>query len=87
MRNLSVEWFYGVEEKDRPDVEAAIRNSAVLLRQLNLIVERWDTEINSQEVKISDYDTPSWAARQAHRNGEKSRIRKLRDLISFIKER
>jgi hypothetical protein len=67
--------------------EQAIRNSHFVLKQLYHIVDQWEEQLNAAESKITDYDTPSWEAKQAHRNGDRSRLRKLRDLLSFLKEK
>jgi hypothetical protein len=86
MRQLSTEWFVGIDPAKKQTIEAAIRNSTPLVRQLNLVLDKWEEELTSAESKITDYDTPAWDVRQAHRNGDRARIRKLRDLLSFLKE-
>lgn len=84
MRGLSLEWFKGVPSERKEGVEAAIRNSTTALMQLSNVVDAWENELNRSETVITDYDNPSWAARQAHRNGDRARLRKLRDLLSFL---
>ncbi len=86
MKALSTEWFIGITPDRKEGFELAVRNSTIALRQLATILDKWEEDLNSAESKIADYDTPAWAAKQAHRNGDRSRIRKLRDLISFFKE-
>lgn len=85
MRKLSVEWFKGVDPSKRDTFEQAIRNSTVAMSRLYELVDEWEKEIDSAEAKIDDYDNPSWSHKQAHRNGDRSRLRKLRDLLSFLK--
>lgn len=86
MSKLSVEWFAGIKPEDKQKFEDTLRNSIVIVRQLNLLLDRWEDELKIAESKLADYETPAWAYKQAHRNGDRSRIRKLRDLLSFIKE-
>jgi hypothetical protein len=83
---LSLEWFRGIPPEKKEDFERHLRNSRTALNQLLNLLDLWEEEISRSET-TADYDTPSWAAKQAHRNGDKSRIRKLRDLLSFLKEK
>lgn len=87
MRQLSTEWFIGISPDRKEGIEQAIRNSSTLVIQVNNILDQWEEQLDAAESKISDYDTPSWECKQAHRNGDRSRIRKLRELFSFIKEK
>lgn len=87
MRGMSTEWFVGIPADRKESYEQTIRNSGIALRQILVLCDKWEEDLNSAESKLSDYDTPSWEAKQAHRNGDRSRIRKLRDLLSFLQER
>lgn len=86
MKPLSVEWFTGIKPENKQRFEETIRNSGTMVRQLLALIDKWEAELDTSDCKIADYDTPSWAAKQAHRNGDRSRLRKLRDLLSFLKE-
>ncbi len=86
MRSLSTEWFSGIAPDNKQRFEETLRNSGTIVRQLLVLVDKWEEELDSAESKTSDYDNPSWSAKQAHRNGDRSRLRKLRDLLSFLKE-
>lgn len=83
---LSVEWFFNVPADKKAGFEDALRNSTVMARQLLFLCDKWEQELSTGESKIGDYDTPSWACKQAHRNGDRARIRKLRELLSFLNE-
>lgn len=85
MKALSTEWFRGVSPEKKADFETVIRNSTMALGRLYELLDEWEEEITRAETKISDFDTPNWGERQAYRNGDRSRIRKLRDLLSFLK--
>lgn len=86
MRNLSLEWTKGIREADKKQAfEDAVRNSTTALGRLYDILSEREEELLRAECNVSDYDTPNWATRQAHRNGERSQIRKLRDLLAFLK--
>ncbi len=85
MRSLSIEWLRGVPAEKKADFEAAVRNSTIALGRLADLLDEWEREMDKAETTVSDFDTPNWALRQAYRNGDRSRIRKLRDLLSFLK--
>ena len=87
MSRPSAEWFYQVPEDKRPQFESNLRICSPLGYQLLRLCDKWEQELNSAESKISDYDTPCWDVKQAHRNGDRARIRKLRDLLSFFNEK
>lgn len=41
---------------------------------------------NLDSVTEKDYESPSWAYKQAHKNGEKQAYKEILDLISFPEE-
>ena len=85
-RRLSVEWYHGVQKENHPNLEASLFNAGFIQQQVLRLCDRWEEELDAQESKLTDYDTPSWAAKQAHRNGDRSRIRKIRELFSYTQE-
>lgn len=85
MRSLSLEWTKGISSEKRFSFEEVIRNSTLALGRLYDLCDEWERELDKAETSLSDFDTPNWALRQAYRNGDRSRIRKLRDLLSFLK--
>lgn len=85
MKGLSLEWFKGYPDDKKETLEQLLRNSSTVLGRLTEILDQWEAELLRQECNVADYDAPNWTYRQAHRNGDRARIRKLRDLLSFIK--
>jgi hypothetical protein len=84
MAKLSLEWLKGVPPDRKDGYEQVIRNSTIMAERLLALCDEWEADLDRAECKIADYDTPSWSQKQAHRNGDRSRIRKLRDLLSFL---
>lgn len=82
---MKTEWFRGTPVDRREGLEQAIRHSTVALGRLYEILDLWEQDLNSAETRLEDFDTPNWEVRQAFRNGDRARIRKLRDLMSFLK--
>lgn len=86
MRALATDWFVGArDEREKKVREELIRASSTMAMVVLEILDRWEDELNRQEINKDDYDSPNWSHKQAHRNGERSRIKKVRDLFAFVK--
>ena len=83
---LATVWTQGVkEQKQREDFETTVRNSTVALGRLYEILEEQEKSIMSQSSLSSDYSQTDWAFKQAHRNGQLETLRKIKELLEFIK--
>ena len=69
------------EEKER--FVTYIRNSKGVLDRLLEIIELDEEELNRKETTELTYDSPSWAALQADRNGYRRYLRKIKQLINL----
>lgn len=75
---LSVEWFTGLKtEEEKEYFRRSIYASRQVLDKLLEIMNKRKASISS--VTREDYDSPSWAYKQADRNGA------LREIESVIK--
>lgn len=82
--SISLEWLRSLKtDKEREDFEAVLRNSTMVVDRILEILSEWEDELNSKDLKETDFDTPNWDMKQAARIGDRRRIRKLRDLFSF----
>jgi hypothetical protein len=68
-------------EKEKEDFLAILGNSTTVLYRLRDILVEELTGINNSECSISDFEDASWSHKQAFRNGERARIKKLLDLL------
>ena len=68
-------------EEEQRDFENLLRNTTTVLSRFRDLLEELE---NSKEVSFDDYDSPSWSHKQAHSNGYKEALRKVKDLIKFI---
>jgi hypothetical protein len=57
----------------------------VLDRQKVLLEEKLNT-LDRSEVDINVYNTPNWAERQAHKNGQRSSLMYLLQLVDLSKQ-
>jgi hypothetical protein len=84
MKQLATVWTAHVKEADKKkSFEDAVRNSTVALGRLKEILLEEDKALSNSSLKSPTGD-PSWAFTQAHISGERNRIKKILDLISFI---
>lgn len=83
MKALPVAWIKNTSNKQ--EVEAAIRNSTTALSRLYDIVEEKEQVINSQELAVTDFDSPAWSHKTAYRLGQKAALKEIKDLLAFIK--
>lgn len=84
MKPLSTAWTKHLKDAEKKaNLEGAIRNSqTALIRLRDLLVEE-DAALSNNQVSQPDNDA-SWAFKQAHISGERLRIRKILDLLSFL---
>ena len=74
-------WWYRLQktEEDKNSVKQLVNNSKNLLKILSELIEE---DIKSLErISSDDYDSPSWAYKQADRAGQLRTLRKILDLI------
>jgi len=83
VKALPVAWIKNTSNKQ--EVEAAIRNSTTALSRLYDIVEEKEQVINSQELAVTDFDSPAWSHKTAYRLGQKAALKEIKDLLAFIK--
>ncbi len=69
------------EEKKR--FRSYIMNSRGVLERLGELMKQKETELNQVETSPTTYDSPSWAALQAHRNGYRECLNYITKLITL----
>lgn len=73
------------EEKER--FQNSILGSRPVLERLCELLNEEEKDLDLSEFKDSVYDTPSWSAKQAHKNGERSMLRKIKSLINLDQQK
>lgn len=76
-------WTDGLDPKSKAEIEYGLKHVPPILKRLKEMLQKDLAEVEGLEIKVSDYASPSWAYLQAHRNGEKARLKKTLDLLSF----
>lgn len=86
-KTISTQWTkHLTSPKEVVEFESILKNSRFTLGRLKVLLEERLDEIARQERSVDQYNTASWAALQAHRNGGYSEIRKVLDLLAFLEE-
>lgn len=75
------------DPKDKERFQSSILGSRPVLERLQELLDEEEKDLDSSELKEATYDTPSWAYLQAHKNGQRSMIRKIKTLINLDQQK
>lgn len=78
---MYIGWTKDIPIEDKVDAEKNIR-SALMTLNLERFLDDEVAQLDRQEIDPSVYDTPNWNYRQAHKNGYRQAIEKIRKIIS-----
>ena len=85
MKPLLIDWTKHLTDPDkRESFEKTLRNNTLVLARLRDIVDEWEQAILREETKPDQYSTANWGMLQAHKNGNRETIKRLKDLLSFF---
>ena len=85
MKPLLIEWTEHLDTAEkRENFEKTLRNNTLIFARMQDILNKWEASILREETTKDQYATACWPQLQAHRNGNRETIKKLRDLISFV---
>jgi hypothetical protein len=82
---MDIRWFADLPPERQEDFKKLVLNSQVVLGKLSQILDDEERNLDRQEASVEDFNSSAWPYKQAFRNGERSRIRKMRDLLSFVR--
>lgn len=80
----SVLWTKHLRDEAKTEFEGSLTNSGLVLRRLYDILKEFETESTNKEISISEYDSPSWAYKQAYLNGQRSAYTRMKDLLEIF---
>ena len=83
-KGLPLDWVKHLPKDEQESFAQIVKNSTTALSRLKDILDEQLRDLAHKETKISEYDSPAWSSKQAHRNGQFAAIKKLRDLLSFL---
>lgn len=73
------------EEKER--FENTLRGSKIVLERLTQMLDEEQTGIDQFEMTTASYNSPNWAEKQAHKNGQRAMLRKIKLLINLDQQK
>jgi hypothetical protein len=83
-RKLSADWTKHLRDsKEKKEFEAVVKSSSFLLKRLFDILSEYENEIDKMEMKLDAYDSPSWACKQAHLNGRRQSLHRIKELVTL----
>jgi hypothetical protein len=82
---VDIRWTSDLPPETKEDFQKLLRNSQVQFGKLLQILDDEEQTLNRQESTIKDFEDPNWSHKQAFRNGDRSRIRKMKELLSFVR--
>lgn len=80
---MITKWFSHLSGDQAERFKQQIMNSEPVLNRLGEILDEWEKELDSAETGKEQYSSPSWAAQQADRNGDRRRLRAVKTLINL----
>lgn len=82
---LSLEWtsHFNSDGPAKEKFEQAIKASTTMKKRLTEILHKKINEIDSRECSEKDFEDPNWAEKQAFRNGRKTELKRLIQLLDF----
>lgn len=80
---FSTLWCKKLKGKEKEDFETYVRNATQIVERLRDIIREREEEIGKSETS-DDYESGSWAYKQAHRNGRKEELNALKTLTAHL---
>lgn len=87
IQDASARWR--TQKLSTPDWEkrkAMVFANTTLLSVLDEILREMVESVNKEEVSDDQYESPSWAYKQAHRNGQKNVLKELSKLTQHLRK-
>lgn len=82
---MDIRWFNHLPPEKQEEFKKLVINSQLVFTRLLQIVEDDERAMLREETTLKDFDSPNWAYKQAFRNGDRSRLRKMKDLLNFVR--
>lgn len=82
---MDTRWFHHLPSEKQEEFKKLLTNSQTVFTRLLEILEDEERSMLREETTLKDFDNPNWALKQAFRNGDRSRLRRLKDLLNFVR--
>jgi hypothetical protein len=83
---LAIDWTKHIKDPEAKEqfIQSLQNNKVLGLRLLDMIDE-WIRELDTSEISMGIYDSPSWSHKQAHINGAKNAFASVKKHLQFLK--
>lgn len=79
-------WFKNLKEEEKEEFQKLLfLNKQIFIKYLS-IIEDMESEIEKTELTINDFENPSWSHKQAFRNGQRSQLKKFKEILNFVQQ-
>ena len=80
-------WYKHITDKDEQErFKRNVLGSKTVLTRLTALLDEMEEDLSRSELSAKNYDSPNWAPKQAHVNGQKAQIRTIKFLINLDQE-
>lgn len=80
---FSTDWFKDLSAEQKEEIKGTLRNIPFLRDTVLSILQRYEDEEIRSETTLAEYDSASWAYKQADRNGARRVLKKVKSLFTI----
>jgi hypothetical protein len=80
-RKPALQWYSGIEDKTSHE---KLLVSSIALKQLKSFLLNDIETLRASTVAVEDFDSPSWALKQAYLNGRIAELNRILELLGFV---
>ena len=85
---MYVEWTKHLQEpQDKENFKNEVFGAKRVLERLVQILQEKELDLDRSETSILTYNTPNWAERQAHKNGNRESLSWLKKLVDLDQQK
>lgn len=85
MKPLKIDWTKHLQDPDKKEAfEKTLRNNTLVIARLRDIVDEWEATLLNEETLPNQYSVANWTELQAHRNGNREMIKRVKNLLDFF---
>lgn len=85
MANIPSDWIKNLKtQEEKNNFIQYLNNSGKLLLRLIELIKEKETTLDVNELSVNDFSDANWSHKQAFRNGKRSALKEIKDLIKFI---
>ena len=85
---MNMMWTKNLKTAEEKEIfDNTLKGSRIVLNRLMELLNEEEEAITSSEVTLDTYSTPNWAEKQAHQNGQRSMLIKLKKIINLDQQK